>query len=89
MASFGGRCSALSDFVIIFHSYDYVSLLAPRFDIPVSLGDLLQRVPSIYDRSYLSRLNKPSEENQVFNRSLSRVFFLSRPTSMHTKQSDR
>ena len=44
-------------------SYDYISLFASCFDIPVSLGSLFQRIASIYDRFYLSRLNKLFEEN--------------------------
>lgn len=31
--------------------------------IPVSLGNLLQRIASIYDRFYLSRLHKLFEED--------------------------
>ena len=50
-------------FVIMFHSYDYISLFVPFFDIPVSLGNLFQRIASINDRFYLSRLNKLFEEN--------------------------
>ncbi len=45
------------------HSYDYISLFAPCFDMPVSLGSLFQRIASIYDRFYLPRLTKLSEEN--------------------------
>lgn len=41
----------------MFHSYDYISLFVPFFDIPVSLGSLFQRIASINDRFYLSRLN--------------------------------
>ena len=59
-ASCGG--SALSGFVVMFHSDDYIPLLVPCFDIPVSLGSLFQRIASIYDRFYLSRLNKLFEE---------------------------
>lgn len=34
--------SAWADLLLVmFHSYDNVSLLLPRFDIPVRLGDLL------------------------------------------------
>jgi hypothetical protein len=42
------------------------------FDIPVSFGSLFQRIASIYGRFYLSRLNKPFEENQIFSPFLSR-----------------
>jgi hypothetical protein len=45
------------------HSYDDMSLFEPFFNIPVSLGSLFQRIASIYDRFYLSRLNKLFEEN--------------------------
>ena len=40
------------------HSYDYISLFVPFFDIPVSLDSLFQRIASIHDRFYLSHLNK-------------------------------
>ena len=48
---------------IMLHSYDYISLFVPFVDIPVSLDNLFQRIASIYDRFYLSRLNKLFEEN--------------------------
>jgi hypothetical protein len=51
-------CSALSGFVIMFHSYDYISLFVPFVNISMSLGSLFQRIASIFDRFYLSRLNK-------------------------------
>ncbi len=44
-------------------SYCYISLFAPFFDIPVSLGNLFQGIASIYDRFYLSLLDKLFEEN--------------------------
>ena len=47
---------------LILHSYDYMSLLMPCFDIPVSLGDLFRRIVSIYDPSYIAGLNKLFEE---------------------------
>ena len=50
-------------FVVMFHSYDYISLFVPFINIPVSLGSLFYRIVSIYDRFYLSRLNKLFEEN--------------------------
>jgi len=53
---------ALSDFVILFQSYDYISLFVSCFDIPVSLGNLFQRIASIDDRFYFPRLNKLFEE---------------------------
>jgi hypothetical protein len=53
----------LLGFVIMFHSDDYISLFAPCFDIPVCLGNLFQRIASIYDRFYLSRLNKLFDED--------------------------
>lgn len=48
--------------VITFHSYYYISLFVPFFNIAMSLGNLFQRIASIYDRFYLSRLNKLFEE---------------------------
>jgi len=57
------RCSALLGFVIISQSYYYISLFVSFFGIPVSLGNLFQRIASIYDRFYLSRLNKLLEED--------------------------
>ena len=51
------------------HSDDDISLFVPCFDIPVSLGNLFQRIASIDDRFYLPRLNKLPEENQIFDRS--------------------
>ena len=47
------------------HSYDYISLFVSFFDIAVRLGSLFQRIASIYDRLYLSRLSKLFEENQI------------------------
>jgi len=47
----------------MFHSYDYISLFVPFFDIPVRLGHLFQRIASIYGRFYLPRLNKLFEED--------------------------
>ena len=57
------RLHALLGFVIMFHRYDYISLFVSCFDIPVSLGNLFQRVASIDDRFYLPRFNKLFEEN--------------------------
>ncbi len=51
------------DYGAALQSYYYISLLVPFFDIPVSLGDLLQGIASIDDRFHLTRLNKLSEEN--------------------------
>ncbi len=42
---------------------DYIPLLLSRFDIPVSLGCLLQRIASIDDRFDLPRLDQLFEEN--------------------------
>jgi len=50
-------------FVTMFHSYYYISLFVSFFDIPVSLGNLFQRIASINDRFYLPGLNKLFEEN--------------------------
>ena len=47
------------------HNYDDISLFVSFFDIPMSLGDLLQRIASIDDRSRLSRLNELFEEDQI------------------------
>ena len=46
----------------MFQSYDYMSLFVSFFDIPVSLGNLFQRIASIYDRFYLSRLDKDRKD---------------------------
>ncbi len=56
-------CSALSGFIITFQSYYYISLFLSCFNIPVSLGNLFQRIAPVYDRFYLSRLNKFFEDN--------------------------
>src|SRR3990170_9162859 len=48
------------------HGDDHVSLLVSSFDIPMSLGDLLQRIPSIDDRSQMPRLDEVFEEGDVF-----------------------
>ena len=45
------------------HSYYYISLFVSFIDIPVSLDHLFQRIASIYDRFYISRLNKLVEED--------------------------
>jgi hypothetical protein len=58
---------ARSDFVVRYHSDDYISLFAPLVNISMSLYDLFQRISSIYDRSYLFCLNQLFEENQVFS----------------------
>ena len=61
------ECSALLRFAIMSHSDDYISLFVPFIDIPVSLGSLLQRIASIYNRFYLPRLNKLFKENYIFS----------------------
>ncbi len=48
---------------MLFHSYDYIALFVSFFDIPVGFGSLFQRIASINDRLYLSRLNQLFEEN--------------------------
>ena len=53
--------------LIMFHSDDDISLFVSFFDIPVSLGNLFQRIASIYDRSYLSCLNNLFDEDQIFS----------------------
>ena len=47
-----------------YHSDDYVSLFVPFVDIPVSLGNLFQRIASIYNRFYLSRFNNLLESSK-------------------------
>ena len=59
--------SAQSGFVIMLHSYDHIPLFVPCFDVPVSLGSLFQRIASVYNRLYLSRLNELFEVNQIFS----------------------
>jgi hypothetical protein len=54
---------ALSGSVIMAHSYDDISLFVSRFDIPVSLDNLFQRIAPINDRSYLTRFNEFFEVN--------------------------
>ena len=49
------------------HRDDDISLFVSCVDIPVSLGDLFQRIASINDRFYLSRLNKLFEEIDAFS----------------------
>ena len=48
------------------HSYDDISLLVSSFDIPMSLGNLLQWIAPIDDRPQLSRLNELFEEDEIF-----------------------
>ena len=50
----------------MFHSYDYISLFGSCFDIPVGLGHLFQWIAPVYDRLYLSCLDKVFEEIQMF-----------------------
>ena len=45
------------------HSDDDISCFVSCFDIPVSLGDLFQRIAAIDDRFYLAGLNQLFEEN--------------------------
>lgn len=45
------------------HCDDHISLFLSCFDIPVRVCKLLQRIASVYDRSYVARLNKFFEEN--------------------------
>ncbi len=61
-----GRRSVLLGFATMLHSYDYISHCVTFFDIPVSLGSLLQWIASTDDRFILSRLNELSEENDIF-----------------------
>ena len=55
--------SALSGFVVMFHSYDYIALFMPFIDILVSLDNLFQRIASVNDRFYLPRLSEFFEVN--------------------------
>lgn len=55
--------SALLGFVIMFQSYYYITLFVSFFYIAMSLGNLFQRRVPIYDRFYLSRLNKLFEKD--------------------------
>jgi hypothetical protein len=48
------------------HRDDDIALFVSCFDIPVSLGNLFQRIASIDDRLYLSRLDQLFEELEVF-----------------------
>ena len=47
----------------MFHSYNYIALFVSFVNIPVSLGNLFQRIASVYNRFYLSCLHKLFEEN--------------------------
>ena len=51
--------------VILFHRYDDIPLFVPLIDILVGLGSLFQWIALIYDRFYLSGLNKLLEKNQI------------------------
>ena len=57
---------ALSGLVIMPHNYDYISYFLPCLDVPVSFGNLFQRIASIYYWSKLSCLNKLFEKKNVF-----------------------
>jgi hypothetical protein len=56
-------CSALSGFLVVTHRNDHIALFMTCADIPVSLGHLFQRIPSINDRFYLARLYQLFEED--------------------------
>jgi hypothetical protein len=60
------NCSALSGSVSVLHSHDYISYCVPLVNIPISLSSLVQRIASIYGQSYLSRLDKLFERQQMF-----------------------
>ena len=53
------------------HRYDDISLFMPLFNIPVSLDNLFQRISSVDDRFYLTRLNQFFEEDQILDISAS------------------
>ena len=46
-------CNVLLGFVIMLHSYYYISLFMPFINIPVSLDNLFQRIASIYGLSLI------------------------------------
>ena len=48
------------------HNDDDISLFVASFDVPMSLGDLLQRITSIDDRLQLSRFYEVFEEDEIF-----------------------
>ena len=48
---------------VMLQSDHYISFFVSRFDISVRLGNLFQRIASIYDWSYLPRLSKLFEED--------------------------
>ena len=54
----GVGSDTVSGFAIMFRRYDDISLLVSFVDIPVGLGNLFQRIRSVDDRFYLSRLNQ-------------------------------
>ena len=58
--------NALSGFAIVSHSDDDISLFVSCVDIPVSLGNLFQRIASISDRLKRPLLNQLKEESQIF-----------------------
>ncbi len=58
-----GRRSALLGLVIMFQSYDYISIFVSFVDIAMSLDNLFKWIASIDDRFYLSRLNKLFKED--------------------------
>ena len=51
--------------IVMLQSYDDISLLAPGVDVAVSLGDLLERIAPINDRSEFSRLSQPREKTEA------------------------
>src|SRR6266487_4934717 len=51
--------------VVRLQSYDDISFLAPGVDVAVSLGDLLEGIAPINDRSEFSRLSQLREKTQV------------------------
>ena len=51
----------------MFHRDDHISLFMPLLDIAVRLGDLFQRIASIYDRFYLPCFNQLCEEDKIFD----------------------
>jgi hypothetical protein len=51
--------------VIVPNSSDDIALLVPRFDVPASLGNPLQRIGPVDDRHKLARLDELFEEEQL------------------------
>ena len=53
--------------VAMFYSYYYIPLFVPFIHISVSLGDLFQRITSIYDRSEMALFDYLFHSDKVFS----------------------